>query len=90
MPLLLEWGEEIDISCECVAETVFLILLLLLLLLLLLSNNVFVVVVMMLQNHQVMEPLLVVVGIVGAPLRVLIVGVPATSGGRWVRGDGGE
>ena len=52
MPLLLEWGEEIDISCECVAETVFLILLLLLLLLL--SNNVFVVVVMMLQNHQVM------------------------------------
>ena len=49
MPLLLEWGEEIDLSCECVAETVFLILLLLLL-----SNNIFVVVVMMLQNRQVM------------------------------------
>ena len=48
MPLLLEWGEEIDLSCECVAETVFLILLLLL------SNNIFVVVVMMLQNCQVM------------------------------------
>ena len=48
MPLLLEWGEEIDLSCERVAETVFLILLLLL------SNNIFVVVVMMLQNHQVM------------------------------------
>ena len=28
MPLLLEWGEEIDLSCVCVAETVFLILLL--------------------------------------------------------------
>ena len=47
MPFLLKWGEEIDLSCECVAETVFLILLLL-------SNNVFVVVVMMLQNRQVM------------------------------------
>ena len=24
MPLLLEWGEEIDLSCVCVAETAFL------------------------------------------------------------------
>ena len=24
MTLLLEWGEEIDLSCVCVAETVFL------------------------------------------------------------------
>ena len=48
MPLLLEWGEEIDLSFECVAGTLFLILLLLL------SNNVFVVMVMMLQNRQVM------------------------------------
>ena len=48
MPLLLEWGEEKDLSFECVAETVFLILLLLL------SNNVFVVVCMMLQDRQVM------------------------------------
>ena len=23
MPFLLEWGEEIDLSCVCVAETVF-------------------------------------------------------------------
>ena len=35
MPLLLEWGEEIDFSCVCVAETVLLLLLLLLLLILL-------------------------------------------------------
>ena len=26
MPLQLEWGEEIDLSCVCVAETVLLIL----------------------------------------------------------------
>ena len=26
MPLLLEWGEEIGLSCVCVAETVFLTL----------------------------------------------------------------
>ena len=26
MPLMLEWGEEIDLSCICVAETVFLTL----------------------------------------------------------------
>ena len=30
MPLLLEWGEELDLSCVCVAETAFLLLLLLL------------------------------------------------------------
>ena len=27
MPLLLKWGEEIDLPCVCVGETVFLILL---------------------------------------------------------------
>ena len=27
MPILLEWGEEIDFSCVCVAETVLLLLL---------------------------------------------------------------
>ena len=33
MPLLLEWGEEIDFSCVCVTENVLLLLLLLLILL---------------------------------------------------------
>ena len=47
MPLLLEWGEEIDLCYECVAETVFLILLST-------SNNVFFVVVMILQIRQAM------------------------------------
>ena len=43
MPLLLEWEEEIDLSCVCVAETVIIII-----------NIVIFVVVLMLQNGQVM------------------------------------
>ena len=51
-------------------------------------NNVFVVVI--LQNRQVMATFfLAVVGIVGAPTRASIVGVPAVSGGRWVQGEWG-
>ena len=38
MPHLLGWGEEIDLACVCVAETVFLLSLLLLLLLLTLHS----------------------------------------------------
>ena len=40
---------------------------------------VFVVVVVMFQNHQV------IVTSLGYPPKVPVVGVPATSGGRWVR-----
>ena len=47
MPLLLEWGEEINLSC--VAETAFFIIKLSVII-----NIAFIVVVLMLQNHQVM------------------------------------
>ena len=49
MPLLLEWEEEIDLSCVCVSETAFFEIIIIIIII----NIVFVVVVLMLQNRQV-------------------------------------
>ena len=49
MPFLLEWREEIDLTCVCVAECSFYIIIIIIII-----NIVFLVVVLMLQNRQEM------------------------------------
>ena len=49
MPLLLEWKEEIDFSCACVAETVLLFLIVVAIT----KISVYIVVAVMCQSRQV-------------------------------------
>ena len=62
MSLLLEWGEEIDFCCVCVAETVFFVIIIIIIVIIItiviiirvIIKIVFIAVVVMLQNCQVM------------------------------------
>ena len=63
MSLLLEWGEEIDFCCVCVAETVFFVIIIIIIIVIIITiviiirviiKIVFIVAVVMLQNCQVM------------------------------------
>ena len=79
MLLLMEWGEEINFSfCMGSKNCIFIVIIII--------NMAFAVVVVMFQNHQAMENSCGCCWYSGAPPRVLIVRVPATSGGRWVPG----
>ena len=77
MLLLIEWREEIDFSfCMDSKNCIFIVIIII--------NIVFAVVVVMFQNHQAMANSCECCWYSGAPTRVPIVRVPATSGGRWV------
>ena len=75
MLLLLGWGGEIVFFlCMCSRKCICFVISI---------DIVFVAVMLKYQNLQFMVILLAVVDLVRTPPRVLIVGVPATSGRRW-------
>ena len=90
MPLLIEWGKEIDTFLwMCSRNYVFdVIIIIAFTIIILIINNVFVVV--MLQNRQVMVTSFRCCSYSGGPLRASIVGVPATSGKDGCGGNGGD